>query len=139
MRTLLSIVALFGLVTLVPFSADAKGKKDPQVEAEPPPAATPNNECGCYRDDKDQCHCIKVTKAKAKCTCDGECEPPVCEQKRVEDSEKAAAAQMKKIAERDKKAQVEAKAAAEKAKKEKAAEKAKKDKETGGEGSGRWK
>jgi hypothetical protein len=140
MRTLLSIVAMFGLVTLVPFSADAKSKKaDPQVEAEPPAAATPMNPCGCYRDDKDQCHCIKVSKAKAKCVCDGECEPPVCEQKRIEDSEKAAKAALKKIQERDKKAQKEAKAAAAKAQKEKAAaDKAKKDKE-GKEGSSRWK
>ena len=45
-------------------------------------AATANNACGCYRDKDDKCHCIKVSKAKLKCECENDCEPPECVAKR---------------------------------------------------------
>jgi hypothetical protein len=139
MRVFLSLVVMGGLVGLIPsaFAANAKNA-DPQVETDPPPPKTEINACGCYRDDKDMCHCQKVKRSQLKCECDGDCEPPECVAKRAQDSEKAAAAALKKIAERDKKAQAEAKAA--QAKRDKEAAEAKAKKEKGSEGSsGRWK
>lgn len=131
MRIIFSIFITLGLLSVAP-GADAKGKaKEPQAEEAPPPA-TPDNECGCYRDAQDQCHCKKLKKLK--CVCENDCEPPACETERAKQSEKDAAAQMKKIQERDKKAQAEAKAAQAKKAKEKAAEDAKKQKE----GGNRW-
>jgi hypothetical protein len=127
MRIIFSIFITLGLLAVAP-GADAKGK-DPQAEEAPPPAATPKNECGCYRDAQDQCHCEK--QKKLKCVCENDCEPPACEAERAKRSEKEAAAQLKKIQERDKKAQAEAKAAQAKKAKEKAAEDAKKKKESG--------
>ena len=59
-----------------------------QGEAEPPPAATPLNECGCYRDAQDQCHCNKGKKLK--CACEGDCEPAGCEEQRRKQQEKDA-------------------------------------------------
>ena len=61
MRITLSIVAVFGLLVWTPASALAKPKAA-KAEAEPPPAATPLNACGCYRDAQDQCHCNKGKK-----------------------------------------------------------------------------
>jgi hypothetical protein len=137
MRLLLSMISVFGLVTFVSPSTEAKAKKgDSQVEAEPPPAATPLNACGCYRDAQDMCHCNKVSKAKLKCECENDCEPAGCEQQRQKQQEKDAAAALKKIQQNDKKGQEAAKAAQAKKAKEKAAEAAKK-KAEGGEG--RWK
>ena len=141
MRLLLSTMMVFGFVAFfAPFS-EAKGKKgDSQVEAEPPPAATEINACGCYRDKDDKCHCNKVSRAKLKCECENDCEPPECVAKRRHDEEKAAELALKKIKERDKKAQIEAKKAQAQRDKEKAAEKAKKDKEKQKEGGdSRWK
>jgi hypothetical protein len=130
MRLLLSMISVFGLVTFVSPSTEAKAKKgDSQVEAEPPPAATPLNACGCYRDAQDMCHCNKVSKAKLKCECENDCEPPECTAKRKQNEEKAAELALKKIKERDKKAQVEAKKAQAKRDKERAAEHAKQEKE----------
>ena len=127
MRLLLSTISVFGLVTFLALPSQAKGKRDSQVEAEPPEAATANNACGCYRDKDDKCHCIKVSKAK--CECEGDCEPPECVAKRQHDEAKAAELALKKIKERDKKAQEEAKKAKAKQDKEKAAEKSKREKE----------
>jgi hypothetical protein len=139
MRLLLSAISVFGLVTLLALPSQAKGKKDSQVEAEPPEAATANNACGCYRDKDDKCHCIKVSKAKLKCECENDCEPPECVTKRQHDEEKAAELALKKIKERDKKAQEEAKKAKAKQDKEKAAEKAKQEKEKAKDsGDPRW-
>jgi hypothetical protein len=139
MRLLLSMIGVFGLVTLSAPSAFAK-KGGSQVEAEPPPAASETNACGCYRDAQDNCHCTKVSKAKLKCVCEGECEPPECAAKRRHDEEKAAEDALKKIKERDKKAQADSKKALAEKEKERAAEKAKKDKEKAKEGGDpRWK
>jgi len=79
MRITLSIVAVFGLLVWTPGSALAK-QKAAKTEAEPPPAATPLNACGCYRDAQDQCHCNKGKKLK--CECENDCEPAGCEQQR---------------------------------------------------------
>ena len=128
MRLLLSTIGVFGLVTLSAPSAFAK-KGGSQVEAEPPPAATETNACGCYKDAQDKCHCNKVSKAKLKCVCEGECEPPECVAKRRHDEEKAAEEALRKIKERDKKGQAESKKAMAEKEKERAAEQAKKDKE----------
>jgi hypothetical protein len=128
MRLLLSAISVFGLVTFLALPSHAKGK-DAKVEAEPPEAATENNACGCYRDKEDKCHCIKVSKAKLKCNCENDCEPPECTAKRQHDEEKAAADALKKIKEKDKKAQAEAKKAQAQRDKERAAEEAKKEKE----------
>jgi len=116
MRITLSIVAVFGLLVGAPGLAVAKDKAA-KVEAEPPPAATPLNPCGCYRDAQDQCHCNKTKKLKCEC-------------------ENDAAAALKRIQQNDKKKQAEARAAQAKKDKEKAAE-AKKKAAEGGEG--RWK
>jgi hypothetical protein len=83
-------------------------------------AQTPNA-CGCYQDEQGQCKC----NPKAKCGCEGECEPVGCEEKRAKQAEKQAAADLKRIAAREKKKAAEAaRAAREKEKAEKAAEKA---------------
>jgi hypothetical protein len=130
MRLLLSVISVFSLVTFASPSTEAKPKKgDSQVEAEPPPAATPLNACGCYRDAQDQCHCNKVSKAKLKCACENDCEPPECTAKRKQDEEKAAETALKKIKERDKKAQADAKKAQAQRDKERAVEQSKKEKE----------
>jgi hypothetical protein len=141
MRLLLSTLSVFGLVTFFAPLTEAKPKKaDSQVEAEPPEAATENNACGCYRDKDDKCHCIKVSKAKLKCQCENECEPPECTAKRQHDEEKAAELALKKAKERDKKAQEDAKKAQAQRDKERKAEQAKKDKEKAKESSDpRWK
>ncbi len=128
MRLLLSAISVFGLVTFLALPSHAKGKAS-NVEAEPPEAATANNACGCYRDKEDKCHCIKVSKAKLKCDCENDCEPPECTAKRQHDEEKAAADALKKIKEKDKKAQADAKKAQAQRNKERAAEEAKKEKE----------
>ena len=139
MRLLLSMIGVFGLVALsAPYAHAKKGGSD--VEAEPPPAATEMNACGCYRDKDDKCHCNRVPKAKLKCQCENDCEPPECVAKRQHDEEKAAEAALKKIKEKDKKAQAESKKAMAEREKAKAAEKAKKDKEKAKEGGDpRWK
>ena len=139
MRLLLSMISVFGLVTLGAPHAFAKGK-GPKVEAEPPPPAGEVNACGCYKDAQDQCHCQRVSKAKLKCTCEGDCEPPECTAKRQHDEEKAAQDALKKIKERDKKGQEAAKKAQAEREKERAAEEAKKRKEKEKESSDpRWK
>ena len=84
MRIILSIIAVFGLLVWVPGSALAKAKAT-KAEAEPPPAATPLNECGCYRDAQEQCHCNKGKKLK--CDCEGDCEPAGCEEQRRKQQE----------------------------------------------------
>ncbi len=133
MRMTLSAIAMFLLLVGVPGLAEAKPKA-PAVEAEPPPAATPLNPCGCYRDAQDQCHCNKTRKLK--CECENDCEPAGCEEYRAKKQEKDAAAALRRIQQQDKKKQAESKAAMAKQAKEKAAaEKAKKAKE----GEGRWK
>jgi len=76
MRITPSIIAVFSLLVWAPSLGFAK-EKAAKAEAEPPPAATPLNECGCYRDAKDQCHCNKGKKLK--CECEGDCEPAGCE------------------------------------------------------------
>jgi hypothetical protein len=130
MRLLLSIISVFGLVTFFAPLTEAKSKKaDSQAEAEPAEPATENNACGCYRDKDEKCHCIKVSKAKLKCECENDCEPPECVAKRQHDEEIAAETALKKAKERDKQAQVEAKKAQAKRDKERAAEEAKKAKE----------
>jgi len=141
MRLLLSIISVFSLVTFFAVSSEAKPKKgDPQAEAEPAEPASENNACGCYRDKDEKCHCIKVSKAKLKCQCENDCEPPECVAKRQHDEEVAAEQALKKMKERDKKAQEEAKKAQAKRDKERAAEQAKKDKEKAKEDSDpRWK
>lgn len=131
MRLLLSTIGVFGLVALCAPSVQAK-KGGPAVEAEPPPPATEINACGCYKDKDDQCHCNRVPRAKLKCQCENDCEPPECVAKRQRDEEKAAEAALKRAKERDKKAQIEAKKAQAQRDKEKAAEKVKKDKSKGG-------
>jgi hypothetical protein len=133
MRITLSIVAVFSLLVWAPGSGVAK-EKAAKVEAEPPPAAEPPNECGCYRDAQGQCHCTKGKKLK--CECEGDCEPAGCEEQRRKKQEQDAAAALKRIEQNDKKGQAAAKAAQAKKQKEKAAEEAKK-KAEGGEG--RWK
>jgi FtsZ-interacting cell division protein ZipA len=139
MRLLLSMIGVFGLVALMSPCAEAK-KAGSQVEDDPPPPATEMNACGCYKDKDDKCHCNKVSKAKLKCQCENDCEPPECVAKRQHDEEKAAELALKKIKERDKQAQVEAKKAQAQKDKEKAAEKAKKDKDAAKEGvDPRWK
>jgi hypothetical protein len=139
MRLLLSMISVFGLVTFFAPTTFAKAKGG-QVEAEPPPAATEKNACGCYRDAQDQCHCEKVSKAKLKCTCEGDCEPPECQAKRQHDEEKAAEAALKKIRERDKKAQADSKKDMAKREKERAAEAKKKEEENKKKNSDpRWK
>jgi hypothetical protein len=141
MRLLLSIIPVFALVTIFAPPTEAKPKKgDSQVEAEPAEPVSENNACGCYRDKDEKCHCIKVSKAKLKCQCENECEPPECVAKRRQDEEKAAELALKKIKERDKKGQVEAKKAQAQRDKERAAEQAKKEKEKAKENSDpRWK
>jgi hypothetical protein len=138
MRLLLSVIPVFGLVMLVSPSAHAKDKS-PAVESEPPPPATELNACGCYRDAQDQCHCNKVPKAKLKCQCENDCEPPECVAKRQHDEEKAAEAALKKIREKDKKAQAESRKVQAQQKKQKAAEDAKKEKEKKKAEDPRWK
>jgi len=133
MRITLSIVAVFSLLVCAPGLGFAK-QKAAKAEAEPPPAATPLNDCGCYRDAQDQCHCNKGKKLK--CDCEGDCEPAGCEEQRRKKQEQDAAAALKRIQQNDKKGQAAAKAAQAKKQKEKAAEDAKK-KAEGGEG--RWK
>jgi hypothetical protein len=128
MRLLLSLIGVFGLVTLSAPSAFAK-KGGSQVEAEPPAPAGETNACGCYRDAQEKCHCTKVPKSKLKCVCEGECEPPECVAKRRHDEEKAAEEALRKIKERDKKAQADSKKDLAKKEKEMAAEQAKKEKE----------
>ncbi len=130
MRLLLSMISVFGLVTFVSPSIHAKPKKGAsEVEAEPPAPATEMNACGCYRDAQDKCHCNKVSKAKLKCECQNDCEPPECEAKRQRDEEKAADAALKKIREKDKKAQADARKAQAQRAKERAVEEAKKEKD----------
>ena len=81
-----------------------------------------------------------MSKAKLKCQCEGDCEPPECTAKRQHDEQKAAEMALKNIKERDKKGQAEAKKAQAQRDKDKAAEKAKKDKEKEKEGGDqRWK
>ncbi len=138
MRLLLSVIPVFGLVALVSPSVHAKDKS-PAVESEPPPPATELNACGCYRDAQDQCHCNKVPKAKLKCQCENDCEPPECVTKRQHDEEKAAEATLKKIKERDKKSQEEAKKAQAQREKEKAAAEKKKEQEKKKNQDPRWK
>jgi len=135
MRLLLSIISVFGLVTFFAPPTEAKPKKDSQVEAEPAEPASENNACGCYRDKDEKCHCIKVSKAKLKCQCENDCEPPECTAKRQHDEEKAAELALKKAKERDKKAQEEAKKAQAQRDKERKAEQAKKEKEKAKENS----
>src|ERR1035437_4412016 len=141
MRLLLSVISVFGLVAALASPTEAKSKKgDSQVEAEPAEAATENNACGCYRDKDEKCHCIRVSKAKLKCQCEGDCEPPECTAKRQHDEQKAAEMALKNIKERDKKGQAEAKKAQAQRDKDKAAEKAKKENENQKEGGDqRWK
>ena len=138
MRLLLSVISVFSLVTFVSPSTHAKAK-GPQVESDPPPAATALNACGCYKDAQDQCHCNKVPKAKLKCECENDCEPPECTAKRQHDEEKAAEATLKKIRERDKKAQEESKKAQAQRDKEKAAADKKKEQEKKKNEDPRWK
>ena len=139
MRLLLSLISVFGLVALAAPRAEAK-KGGSQVEAEPPPAASETNACGCYRDAEEKCHCQKVSKAKLKCQCEGDCEPLECVAKRQHDEEKAAETALKKMKERDKKAQVEAIKAQSQRDKDRASEQAKKEKEKEKEtGDPRWK
>jgi hypothetical protein len=133
MRITLSVVAVFSLLSWAPGAALAK-QKPSKVEAEPPPPATPLNECGCYRDAQDQCHCNKGKTLK--CECENDCEPAGCEEQRRKKQEKDAAAALKRIQQNDKKGQAAAKAVQAKKDKERAAEAAKK-KAEGGEG--RWK
>ena len=141
MRLLLSVISVFGLVAALASPTEAKSKKgDSQVEAEPGEAATENNACGCYRDKDEKCHCIRVSKAKLKCQCEGDCEPPECTAKRQHDEQKAAETALKNIKERDKKGQAEAKKAQAQRDKDKATEKAKKENEKQKEGGDqRWK
>jgi hypothetical protein len=133
MRMTLSIVAVLGFLVAAPYTGFAKDKAA-KVEAEPPPAATPLNACGCYRDAQDQCHCNKGKKLK--CECENDCEPAGCEEWKAKKQEQDAASALKKIQANDKKKQAEAKAAQAKKDKERAAEKTKKEKEAG---EGRWK
>jgi hypothetical protein len=133
MRMTLSAIAMFSFLVSTPGSVLAKSKAA-DVEADPPPAATPLNECGCYRDAQDQCHCNKTKKLK--CDCDNDCMPAACEAQRAKQQEKDAAAALKRIQQNDKKQQAASKAAmAKQAKDKAAAEKAKKAKD----GEGRWK
>lgn len=129
MRMLLSVLSVFSLVTFVSPGTHADPKKGAKVEAEPPPPAGEINACGCYKDAQDQCHCNRVPKAKLKCECENDCEPPECTAKRQHDEQKAADAALKKIRERDKKAQADAKKAQAQRAKERAADEAKKEKE----------
>jgi hypothetical protein len=133
MRRTLSAIAMFSFLVCTPGLALAKSKAA-EVEAEPPPPATPLNECGCYRDAQDQCHCNKAKKLK--CNCENDCMPAACEAQRAKQAEKEAAAALKRIQQNDKKKQAESKQEmAKKAKEKAAAEKAKKSKE----GESRWK
>ena len=137
MRLLLSVITVFGLVVFS--TSSAEGKKGPEVEADPPEPATEMNACGCYRDKDDNCHCNKVPKAKLKCVCEGDCEPPGCVAKRRHDEEKAAEAALRKIREKDKKAQAASRKAMAEREKARAAEKAKKAKAKAKEGGDpRW-
>lgn len=68
-------------------------------------AADAPNACGCFRDDKGSCRCMKPTK----CGCPGECEPAGCEAKRQAAAEREAQAALKRIAERERKAAAAAK------------------------------
>lgn len=139
MRLLLSTIGVFALMAFSAPSAEAK-KGGAEVEAEPPEPATEINACGCYRDKEDNCHCNKVPRAKLKCECEGDCEPPECVAKRRRDEEKAAERALKRIKEKDKKAQAEARKAQAQREKERAAEKAKKEKAKAKEGGDpRWK
>jgi hypothetical protein len=139
MRLLLSAITVLGLVTFSAPGAEAK-KGGSKAEAEPPPPAGEINACGCYRDAEEKCHCQKVSKAKLKCECEGECEPPECTAKRQHDEEKAAELALKKIKEHDKKGQADSKKAMAEREQAKAAEKAKRDKEKAKEGGDpRWK
>jgi hypothetical protein len=127
MRMLLSVIPVFSLVTFV--SPPTRANPDNTADADVVPAGAALNACGCYRDAKDQCRCNRVGKAKLKCECENDCEPPECAAKRKHDEDKAAALALKKIKERDKKAQAEAKKAQAKRAKDRAAEEAKKEKE----------
>ena len=138
MRLLLSTITVFGLLSFSALRVEAKGGS--KVEEDPPPPAGEINACGCYRDAEDNCHCQRVRRAKLKCVCENDCEPPECAAKRQRDEEKAAAAALKKIRERDKKAQAESRKAMAEREKAKAAEDAKKAKAKAKEGGDpRWK
>ena len=89
MRMLLSVISVFSLVTFVSPSARASPNNTADAETAPAPPATELNACGCYRDAQDKCRCNRVGKAKLKCECENDCEPPECAAKRKHDEEKA--------------------------------------------------
>ena len=55
------------------------------------------NKCGCYRDSGGTCYCDK----KAKCGCEGDCEPKGCEAAREKQIQREIDAETKKAADRD--------------------------------------
>jgi hypothetical protein len=59
--------------------------------------AAERNKCGCYRDSGGTCYCDK----KAKCGCEGDCEPKGCEAAREKQIQKEIEAETKKAADRE--------------------------------------
>jgi hypothetical protein len=55
------------------------------------------NKCGCYRDSGGTCYCDK----KAKCGCEGDCEPKGCEAAREKQIQKEIDAETKRAADRE--------------------------------------
>ena len=60
-------------------------------------AAADRNKCGCYHDGAGTCFCDK----KAKCGCEGECEPKGCEAAREKQIQKEIEAETRKAADRE--------------------------------------
>jgi hypothetical protein len=60
-------------------------------------AAADKNKCGCYRDSAGTCFCDK----KAKCGCEGDCEPKGCEAAREKQIQREIDAETKKAADRE--------------------------------------
>jgi hypothetical protein len=59
--------------------------------------AADKNKCGCYRDSGGTCYCDK----KAKCGCEGDCEPKGCEAAREKQIQKEIDAETKRAADRE--------------------------------------
>jgi hypothetical protein len=100
-RRVLLVTAAVLLAAVAPaIGAKDKDKKAAPGGAKSVPAGKALNACGCYKNDQGACVC---TDRKAKCECEGDCEPVGCDEKRQKEIEREYAEAVKRAEEEDKK------------------------------------
>jgi len=105
---LLAVAVLAGSASLGGAKDKEKDKKPAAATGGKAPSGVTLNACGCYKNASGACVC---TDRKAKCECEGDCEPVGCDERRQKEIEREMAAEVKRAQEEDKKREAAEKAA----------------------------